>query len=449
MDHQIAEIRRMIAAGALDEALDRLTGQFFQLGNQATCMGRIAPLPDFDLLCQELGEYSGFQLFGPKIENEPRVHDVILLTEITCNGGHAEIVRDIAALNDVPVAIIATNLHNRPKPLLKAAVPKSNVLEVAVAKEQTASSKLREVQTLLARSGVRRVFLLQHGYDAIATSAICGDLPSRTIFLHHCDAAPSLGSYLPGVIHVDLHNIAHARCRIEGGITDNRYLCLTSLANTVIHPTGRRFAFPSMKSASCGGEHKLERLAYGIGYSDMVATVLKGRDAQHYHIGSLSGDFRGALAQVLSHHGIPETRFIYVGEAPGLADVLTSLEIDLYLPTLPQGGGKAMIDAMSRGIPIVVHENARDRLWGGRDLVYPEAPSWRTLDELDTIIADFDEATWRSQSEAASRYFTAYHAPDLFRRQLALSASDEHAPPPLKPYRPAPTQYIWWLTPRS
>lgn len=94
-----------------------------------------------------------------------------------------------------------------------------------------------------------------------------------------------------------------------------------------------------------------------------------------------------------------------------------------------------MIDAMSVGVPVLVHENAIDRMCGSRDLVYPEALSWRSLTELATIIETFDAETWREQTAHATRYFQQNHAPECFRNQLSLNDMSP-AVPALKPYRP-------------
>jgi hypothetical protein len=152
----------------------------------------------------------------------------------------------------------------------------------------------------------------------------------------------------------------------------------------------------------------------------------------------LSEDFVNTIWSRLEALRLPRESFVHVGHVSGFREIIEALEIDLYVPTLPQAGGKALIDAMSAGVPILVHENAIDRLWGGRDLVYPAAPSWSTLDELDDRLQRFGHADyWREQATASWAYFATYHCPALFTRMLRANGRlPGAAPPPLKPYRP-------------
>lgn len=434
----VKDIEQQIKAGRLDVALDRITGVYFQLGSQLAFQGRSLSYPKFDQFCQDVGAASCYALFGDNCTPVAPVHDVILITELTCHGGHGEILKDIAALNDVPLVVVVTNLHARKKPVMEGYLDHPNILQVDEINGKTMLDRLRNVQQCLDRPSVRRVFMLHHGYDAIANAAATRSLPVPAYYLHHCDHAPALGCHLDNVVHVDLHNIAYQRCRHDDGL-NNRYLCLTARPEKARVPP--RFAKPYFKTASCGGEHKLQRLPYPFGYSDMVQKVLEARDGCHYHLGPLSGSFVTGVRNRLTAANIDPGRFVHVGSAPKLADILRNLEIDLYLPTLPQGGGKGMIDAMSVGVPLLIHQNGIDRLWGGRDLAYPEALSWGSLEEFEKIIRAFDEQTWQAQSAHASQYFDQYHAPSKFADMLMLTDGDADVPP-LKPYRPDPDIHI-------
>src|SRR4029078_6995341 len=102
-----------------------------------------------------------------------------------------------------------------------------------------------------------------------------------------------------------------------------------------------------------------------------------------------SDGFVAAVREALTSDGLPAKAFVPVGHVSGFREIVEALEIDLYVPTLPQAGGKALVDAMAAGVPILAHENALHRLWGSRDMVYPEAPSWSTIEELDDRLDRF------------------------------------------------------------
>ncbi|MCC3245032.1 hypothetical protein LG047_06800 [Methylocystis sp. WRRC1] len=432
---QIEKIKKIVGLGHLNSALNELSAVFLTLQNSPSLLGRSLNIPAFDHLCQDIGEASCYALFGASCKPVPEPHDVILITNLNCHGGHGEIVKDIAALNDLPVLVVATNLHELKIPILGDYLTDPNILGIEIAEGKTALDRLRDIQQRLVRPSVRRIFMLHHGHDAIANAAATRDLSAPVYFLHHCDHTPALGCHLENVVHVDLHNLSYHRCRHDDGIASNRYLCLTARGGKVRAPA--RFASPFFKTASCGGEHKIHSPSYPIGYADLVVEILRIGQGRHHHIGPLSKGLIATVQRKLADANIDPAHFIHVGSAPQLADILHCLEIDLYFPTMPQGGGKGIIEAMSAGVPVLIHENGADRLWSGRDLAYPEALSWRTLKDLNSLIGGFDEVSWKYQSEAARRYFSLYHAPAKFAEMLIL-AKDEPILPPLKPYRPDP-----------
>jgi hypothetical protein len=179
-----------------------------------------------------------------------------------------------------------------------------------------------------------------------------------------------------------------------------------------------------------------------------VVRLIRTRRGLHYHVGPLSDEFVAAVREALTSVGLPAQSFVPVGHVPGFREIVEALEIDLYVPTLPQAGGKALVDVMAAGVPILVHENALNRLWGGRDLVYPQAPSWSTLAELDDRLDRFgDSGYWRAQAEASAAWYDTHHSNALFVRMLEANGRlVGHEPPPLKPWRPSLKQRLHALS---
>ena len=182
----------------------------------------------------------------------------------------------------------------------------------------------------------------------------------------------------------------------------------------------------------------MSSLPYHIAYKHVVLAVLQRRQGVHFHIGHLNDEQLREIFRLLEEHGIAQDQFCYLGPTVGLAHVLTQLDVDVYLPTLPQSGGKALVDAMAAGVPVILHQNARDRQWSSIDLVYPEAPSWTDLAELDRVLNQFDQQFWETQCAASRAYFDRYHAGALFEQQLAQGGAtgDSADIPPLKRHAP-------------
>lgn len=398
--------------------------------------GRHIASREFDEMCQEVGQLTAFELLR-KITTLPEIpHHVILITELYCLGGHVEIVRDIVRSSDLPILLVASNINDRKKPVLQSILEEENVLGLINADESTHLDKLRTVQAALANSQLDTIFMLTHGYDAVAVAAITSDIGKNVMFFHHCDHYPALGCYLQGARHIDLHNVGYLRCRNEFNMQNNRYMCLSSM-----NLKSRRsdcFANPCLKTASCGGLHKILNTSYHLSYKEIVLHILQSYKGVHFHVGHLHDDYLRGFYNSLEHYGLSDEQFIYLGEVPNLSEVLTQLEIDFYLPTLPQSGGKAIIDTMAAGIPILAHQNARDRLWGSIDLIYPSAPTWATLVELDQVLRQADEVYWRNQARDSRAYFDRFHSETMFLDQLRQGGVDMVSGdiPDLKPYKP-------------
>ncbi|MEY4593869.1 MAG: hypothetical protein RIQ47_279, partial [Bacteroidota bacterium] len=166
--------------------------------------------------------------------------------------------------------------------------------------------------------------------------------------------------------------------------------------------------------------------------------TLKHHECVYFHIGILNEEFLTELHGAMAYHGLASERFIYLGEVPNLPEALVQLEIDFYVPTLPQSGGKSVIDAMAAGIPVLAHQNARDRIWGSIDMIYPSALTWRTLNELDQIFNNVDESLWINQAKDSRDYFDRFHNELLFLSQLRQGGVDFGSEyiPDLKKYKP-------------
>jgi hypothetical protein len=394
------------------------------------------PFPKLDDLCGEIGSSSAFELLTPDqtlIEND---HDILLITEATVQGGHAEFIRDIAAFGDLPVVVVSTNLYDRKNTVLPEIREHPRVVSVVELDSKSWLNRLRILQTIAANPHARRIFVLCHGHDSVAISAVARVTEKPVLFLHHVDHTATLGCHLKYATHIDLHNLGFARCKTHL-IAEPRYICLTSRDNGSPAVRSDR-SKPMFKSATCGGEHKLTRVPYPLSYSDVVCRVLAAHGGIHFHLGPISNEFISSVRVALRAARLSEDSFIALGHVSGLRDILDALEIDLYIPTLPHSGGKAAIDAMSAGIPILVHENAWDRQSGGGDLVYPEAPGWSNIDELDAELKKFSTLEYLSDQAVASRkYFERYHSNDLFTKMLRSNGISCGADvPDLRQYRP-------------
>ncbi|WP_162894700.1 glycosyltransferase [Rhizobium terrae] len=434
-----SNLRELVKRGQLNDALDRLINFFRDMETNLQFAGMSFPFPVYDDICASIGEASAFRLLAPGRTLTEMDHDVVVVTEGIFQGGHVELIRDIADACERKLLIVATNLHNHSGSVVvvRALRAHPNVIDVITLDSSKLITRVQSLQALIANPSANRIMAMCHSYDAVAISAIAPVKDKPVLFFHHCDHTPCLGCYMSHAEHIDLHNVAFQQCQHELGL-DPGYICMTSRESGT-RRDGSSFAKPVFKSISCGGEHKLLNFKYPISYPDVVVEIIRSKGGTHFHVGRISGDFVEHVRGALFAAGMPPESFVHIGHVSGFREIIHTLEIDLYVPTLPQGGGKASIDAMSAGTPVLVHENALSRLWGGRDLVYPEAPNWNDLGTLKDCLRKFDdESYWRDQVRASRAYFEANHSNELFQKMLEANGRLPGAvPPPLKPYRPS------------
>jgi tetratricopeptide (TPR) repeat protein len=174
-----------------------------------------------------------------------------------------------------------------------------------------------------------------------------------------------------------------------------------------------------------------ESFPYSIDYEDMVVEVLRTTGGRHLHIGELSDELRKRIAARLVGAGIDLQNFQYLPFAPNLSLAFKQFDVGAYLGSMPRGGGRASVEAMGSGLPIIIHSNYRSRFLSDENEVYPEAFVWRTFDELRNALASLDAAAIKVHSNFSRRHYEAHHRPALLQAAIrATIAGKRPLPPP-------------------
>jgi GT2 family glycosyltransferase len=112
--------------------------------------------------------------------------------------------------------------------------------------------------------------------------------------------------------------------------------------------------------------------------------------------------------------------------------------VDLYVSSFPLGGGRAAVEVMGSGTPMVMHQGYASRFHGGADLAYPEALCWGTPGELHHHLQALTAESLAEQAANARRYYERYYTSDKLSQEL--TRIDEETPglrpEPLRAYRP-------------
>ena len=365
-------------------------------------------------------------------------HVVTLATHLDRYGGHTLVIEDvIRAQPDKPHIILLTDLFNLAD-LESLAERLSPIAELRVAPRRSILEKMKWLLDQLRAIRPDRIILFNHHEDAVAIASMQPWLGStKIIFYHHADHALCLGVHLPKVIHIDPHNIGYKNCREHIGLKDNWYLPL------VVQDRGARSAQLGfmrdgiLRTCSSGTSNKFFQPYHHV-YNELILKVLVVQSRIHFHIGNLSEDQLNSILTRLIAAGIDTCRFVHIPWVPSLWSALKENKIDLYISSFPLGGGRASIEAMGSGTPLLIHESYLSRSHGGADLAYPEAFVWREPNEFYAYIDSINLEILEDHSKRARQHYEAHHLPQIMASELHHICAGEGSltPPLLRSYIP-------------
>ncbi len=139
------------------------------------------------------------------------------------------------------------------------------------------------------------------------------------------------------------------------------------------------------------------------------------------------------LAQTMHEANISPDRLIHVPWVPSLWQAVQECEVDVYLNSFPLGGGRAIVELLGSGTPVIMHQNYRSRIFGTVDMAYPEAFSWRTPEELLEHLKSLTPDQVREEALLARRHYEETHTFADFRTRV-LAGHQAPPAPPLREY---------------
>ncbi len=373
-----------------------------------------------DALCQRIGTEAlrriGFPFKTQTQDKQDLV--VVIATELFRTGGHTAFIEDLIKaqperhflilLTDLYGSCDTTAIRNRFAPLK---VP------VESAPSGTALEKLQWLLCQLNDLSPDRVYLLNNHQDAVAVAASHPGLENKVIFIHHGDHHLCLGVYLKGAAHVDPHNIGYFNCRNQLGLLDNRYWPLV-----VDDPGGRRSELSFLRDGvlrTCSSGHRSKFEApYLYAYPDEVPKLLQMTRGVHVHIGELSPATLERIYDGMTERNIGKERFLYIPWVESLWMAMIEHRVDLYISSFPLGGGRASIEVMGSGTPMVMHESYLSRFHGGVDIAYPEVFTWREPTDLYNYLHMLTPDVLAAQGACARAHYERYHTPDRLKQEL-------------------------------
>lgn len=432
------ELSAVYARGDINDVLTRIQSFVQAIILDRRSIAKVFADSELDQWCQRLGRaIVAEQRELSRARPDEPVDCVILATELYRAGGHSAVVQDLVATGRLGkrVMIILTDaLHTADASIVRERFGDSVTCEVAPS--GNLEQKLRWVTDRLAALHPRRLLLCNHHHDPVAIAAAQPELADETIFYHHADHQLCLGVTLAHPLHVDPHSMGYYNCRCSLGLKQNVYWPL------VVEDFGAREPIVDdgapLTTCSSGSQNKFD-LDYIYRYVDVVPRVMAVTGGRHIHIGPLSDDILLQLHAALDAHGVPRTRFVHVRWVKSLWQALKRERVDVYLPSFPLGGGRAAIEVMGAGVPIIGHDGYVSAFFGGQDMFYREAFSWKTPDQLVEYLKGLTRLRLVEESGFARAHYLQYHAPEALVRAIDAGHA-AHPPLELRPQRSDPMQ---------
>ncbi|AWI81606.1 hypothetical protein CEW87_20945 [Parazoarcus communis] len=411
----IAAIEALFAKREADSALAAIRALVDTVTNDPATVGNVLSSPGLDELCQKLGAISLHYLESEKMRppTADRQADVIILaTELYGVGGHTRVIEDIIrAQPDKHHLILMTNFFSHDYQFDRERFTRLGV-EVRTPESGDYVSRLVWTQRQLCSHPDAQVLVFNHHADVAAIAGIQPGLNREVVFCHHADHHLCLGAALDWVRHVDLYEDFCNTCRGAGIKAELWPLSVPDIGARPHDPAS--FRRTGSLLTACSGHDAKFMAPYPFHYWMVLPQVLRRSGGRHLHIGPLSGDVLNAIHAELAVQGVSADRFTHIPWVENLGATLKEQDVDLYIGSFPLGGGRAIIEAMAGGTPIVTHAHHMHPPLGSATLGPVGTWCWSTPDELLAIVDSASPEALASQSQRAREHYLQAHAPAGF-----------------------------------
>lgn len=422
--------------GALDGALDAIKDTVDSIINNQRSVARVYASRRLDRLCEKVAATARTaQPITAQVDGLSKQPGgtVIMATELAAAGGHVEVIRDLVRLGSIPapVKVLLTDTFQRIDALAQQDYADSIGAPLQIVKGDDSGTRLQNALAYLDEQRPHTLVLLVHNQDSTGVVAGLASHASKVIFVHHGDHHLSLGVTCPSFEHVDLSNFAFFNCRHTLGLTTNRFWPLTLASEKADRHDGVFLREGHAVTCCVGRPEKFDDPSYRYQYFDLIGLMLRSTKGRHVHIGPLSVEQLQRMQQSLASHGVDESRLKHIPWVPSVSRALIENGVDLYMTSFPYGGGKAQVEAMATGLPVLVHGNYRSRFLSGIDIGYPGTMTWSDQATLQATLSSLTKELMSDHAALARNHFERHHSEEALRRAMHAEATLDADVPPL------------------
>lgn len=426
-------VTQKIVAKQFEQALFAVQGFVERVIYNPNSIGKIIASEELDSLCQKIGAGIFAQQQSPIINiSSDKELVVYVATRLYNSGGHTAVIEDLIKCQPEKkhVFLITDIFQNSTKEEIAkrfAAYP----ITFEIAPVNSLHKKVLWLRQRLQALSPGKVFLFNHHQDSVAIAAMQPQQQKFSLyFFHHADHQLCLGVHLPHAIHIDAQALGYHQCRHTVGVKNNIYWPLV-VPDLGKRPTEVNFMENKLVTCTSGSPIKFET-PYLYSYADLLPNILQATKGKHIHIGKLSIPTLKKIQRNLQQNGINPDNFVHIPWVKSVWQTVIDSRVDLYFNSFPISGGRAIIEIMGSGTPIVMHENYRSEYLGQVYLAYPEVFYWRNPQQLLNFLPTITPSWLKHHAMLARRHYEKFYAPHLLAQ--AMNCKEGLFPPSVPKY---------------
>ncbi|MEW9617725.1 hypothetical protein AB3G45_28355 [Shinella sp. S4-D37] len=406
---------QLFSSGEYESLLIEVRTLFQRLRGEKSLYGKALFEPISDRWLHKLAT-SGLSSLPKNLDSNTIVH---LASHVYVTGGHTRVFEDIvAALPDKKHILILTSImfdeiFRTQLPLLLHERFRRLGVNVIFLLKSGLIERADELRRYLEEIKPGSIFINSHHEDVVIHSVVSGLSSNNVNFLHHADHLPCLGATRSDYNHIDLTAECHRVCKTR--FTPSPFMLNMAVpysTQSVNISTGSS----DIVAVTSGAYHKFQgSLRYT--YPAVLEKLLAGTISTFYHIGDVPSPEQTFLREYLDTRGIHSAKLIFMGNVPSLIGALQEISPTFYLESFPVGGGKARVEVLGAGIPILrIQPDETLPLFRWIEEVGPST----VVSDLEGLLPAVDEIVSRrcEFSTASRRFYDENHSFSRFENML-------------------------------
>ena len=406
---------QLMSADRLADAVNLIFTVAHEVVTSRRFRGISLRLPELDAALIRIADRVREQL--PSEPQPARNCHVSLVTEVYNTGGHRSIINSVS--QELNNHIFFTDIFDRihtGKTKLRGLITDS-ALSVSTISGDNNLAKIRHVVELLNSISPKKVWLFCHHQDVVAIlAALIFDGGKRTVFVHHCDHEPALGSTINFPVHFDFTDELLENCTSIGLQPIPLALFCRTASSRAQSCNQERLIL-----ATAGSFNKFQGELDGTSYRDLLKTLLCHPAVERiHHIGEISQASQNEILNHLAAAQAHPDRLVFSGQVPNVSDYALEHGVNCYFSSFPIGGGTVTAEIQSAGIPIIYRDPATaqqlplvavESIFASREL------KWKKLQDFEYIIPLLINR-WQEFSDLAYKKFSESFSREVFALQV-------------------------------